>query len=107
MNLYLDVIRPTVAFSCPIPDDFEALASAAGLGQILYHPYQLSITVAGDMIPLLQSGLDQLLDASRRAEFQLLEPAEGWGPLEALTELVGRLLLACQDNPGAVIRITR
>lgn len=107
LDIYLTVVRPTTVFGCNITHNLSPLAEAVGLYQPLWRPEELGITRAEQVIDLLERGLRRLRDASRREEFRGLEPENGWGSLQNLVDFTECYLVACRDNPDALIQVSR
>jgi hypothetical protein len=105
LDIYLTAIRPTQVYWDQITHNLGKMASAAGLYEVLWRPEELKITLAGDLIPLLEHGL-LTLKASPE-QFKVYNPENGWGSYDNLIVFVETYLEACRDNPDAEIRVSR
>lgn len=66
---------------------------------------EIPINKAGDLIPMLRDGLARLRE--RPEHFKRLNPDNGWGNYDGLVAFTERYLEACQECPGATIRVSR
>lgn len=54
-------------------------------------------------LPILERAHQESLKEERQGEFRALEPANGWGTLESVREVFGRLLDAARQAPPDAI----
>lgn len=81
------------------------MAHWAGIRQACWEPDTLGITVAGDLIPLLEAGLKKL--ESEPEEAKKFEPSNKWGDYGGFVEFVRDYLAACREYPDATIKVDR
>lgn len=92
-------------FEFNITHNLARMAQAAGVYQAMWHPEELGIEVAEDLVPLLEMGLYLLIGDPAR--FEPLNPENGWGDYADLLRTVRRYLAACKDHPNAAIEVCR
>ena len=100
-------VRPvqTCLYQRNITHNLTEMACQAGIYTPLWHPEDVEITTAKQLIRPLVSGLAVLIDDPER--FRKFNPANGWGSYEALIDFVGDYLSACRDHPDAEVRVSR
>jgi hypothetical protein len=81
------------------------MALEAGIYEALWRPEEIGIEKAGDLIPLLESGLSKL--KADPAEFSKYNAANGWGLYEHFVPFVEKYLEACREYPDATVRASR
>lgn len=105
LDVHLEEVRLTSVYSANITHNLGAMAGAAGLYWGLWHPEEIGIATAGQLIPLLRSGLKTL--EADPDKFRAMNPDNGWGSYEGLLRFVRAYLQACVDYPGAAVRASR
>jgi len=105
LDIYLTVVRSTVVFETNLTHNLIKIARAAGLYQHLWRPDELGLMTAQELIEPLQAGLARLLNEP--VVFKALNPENGWGTYEGLVEAVRDYLMACQENPDALVTVSR
>lgn len=89
-------------FSANITHNLGRMAGAAGIYDALWHPENLNITRAGDLIPLLKDGLQKLnADPDHYSTFNA---SNGWGLYIHFVPFVRSVLQGCQDYPDGIVR---
>ncbi len=103
MSLDVDLmaLRPVSVFSANITHNLTSMANAAGIYKELWHPEDLGITTAKDLIDPLETGLC-ILKADPE-KFVKFNPPNGWGDYEGLVSFVTKYLTACRENPDAKV----
>ncbi|MFZ2992445.1 MAG: hypothetical protein WA061_01905 [Microgenomates group bacterium] len=106
MSLDVSLIanRPKEVFEWNITHNLNEMASHADLYDPCWHPENLGIETAGELIPFLESGLMKLKSAE--TFFKSFNPSNGWGDYDGLVIFVEAYLKACKENPDAKIRIS-
>lgn len=85
-----------------ITHNLSGMANVAGIYEAIWHPEDIPINKAGDLIDLLSSGLRKLKNSPDVCkEFN---PSNRWGSYEGLVEFVESYLEACTRFPEAGIR---
>ena len=92
-------------YTANITHNLNTMAQEAGIYQALWRPEEIGITYAVQLVPLLRDGLLLLLDAPQR--FQAYTPSNGWGTYYGLVDFVRDYLAACEQYPGATVRVWR
>ena len=88
-------------FTANITHNLNTMAEEAGIYKHLWHPDELDITEAGELIESLEAGLKQLREDPER--FKKHNPSNGWGTYEGLVRFVARYLEACIAHPKALV----
>lgn len=92
-------------FAINITHNLVKMAQEAGIYACLWRPDENGITGASDLIAPLRKGL---LDLDQRPEhYQQFNPANGWGDYYGFKAAVRAILGACEDHPGALVRVSR
>ena len=105
LDITLTAVRPTTVFKQNITHNLTEMADKAGVYKCLWHPEELEIKLAGEMIPLLSSGLEKLV--SNPEYYKTFNPPNGWGSYDGLVKAVTEYLNACKENPDAEISVWR
>jgi len=87
-----------------ITHNLTAMADAAGIYKHLWHPEELGIKTAGQLVDPLLAGLRML--QAKPARFQNMNPSNGWGSYNGLVRAVEEILAACQHHPDALVRVS-
>ncbi len=83
---------------------FRMALAVSGISSMQGHTKpSLSGMLAADAIPVLANGLKDMRD--RRAEYEKLNPPNGWGRYENAVETFEKLLEACEAHPKATVRV--
>lgn len=61
----------------------------------------------GDCIETLRSAVAEMVDPYRAAEFEALNPPNGWGSTDSALKYLRRVLAMCVEHPNAKVRISR
>ena len=85
-----------------ITHNLNKMADEAGIYKHLWHPGEVGITTAGQLIEPLAAGLELLRSDPER--FKKFNPDNGWGKYEGLVEFVADYLNACREYPDATVR---
>lgn len=75
------------------------MATAAGIYEHLWHPDEIGITKAGQLIEPLQAGAKELM--ARPSYFETFNASNGWGMYVHFLPFVARILEACIEHPDA------
>ena len=99
--LKVDGYDPIEMFSINITHNLGKMAKKAGLYRAMWHPEEIDITKAGDMIEWLKPGLAGL--KKYPDYYKLFDPPNGWGDYNGLVRTVEAYLEACEKHPEADI----
>lgn len=105
LDVYLEVVKPTVIYSGNITHNLNKMADAAGIYKELWRPEEIGVTKARELIQPLADGLSRLL--AEPEKYRAFNPANGWGDYEGLVEFVREYLAACRENPDAAVKVSR
>ena len=92
-------------YSANITHNLNTMAAAAGLYEALWRPDENDWKKAGDLIEVLEAGLEKL--KADPEKFTKYEPDNGWGTYDGLVEFTTKYLAACKANPEARVEVSR
>ncbi len=92
-------------YSTNITHNLTSMADAAGLYYALWRPEEMNLSMAGELIPLLEDGLEKL--QADPEKYEAFNPSNGWGSYDQLLMTVGEYLSACRKYPDALIEVDR
>jgi len=92
-------------YSANITHNLGGMAEAAGIYKELWHPDEIGMTKASQLIDPLKRGLDRLIQAPET--FKKLNPENGWGDYDGLVSFVEKYINACILNPEASVSVSR
>ncbi len=98
-------LNDATVYECNITHNLNEMAKQAGIYTAMWHPEQLEIAIAKNLVPILKKGLDLL--EKYPMVFKELNPENGWGCYEDLLYIVEEYLLACGKYPDAVVWVGR
>ena len=107
LDIRLNAVRTVnvEVFNYNITHNLAPMAEQAGIYKYLWRPDELGITTAAQLIEPLRAGLTLLQgDRERFSEFN---PDNGWGDYDGLVRFVRNYLAACEQNPDALIEVSR
>ena len=105
LDVYLEEVRPTDVYWGHITHNLNRMAEEAGIYKELWRPEELGFTKAGQLVQPLRDGLEKL--KSQPDSFKAFNPPNGWGDYDGLVSFVASYLRACEENPNAIIRVSR
>lgn len=105
LDVYLTATRPVTVYSANITHNLNKMARECGLYEALWRPDEHGYATAGQIVPILEAGL-QLLRADP-ARFKAFDALNGWGTYEQFVPWVERYLAACKEYPDAEIGVDR
>jgi hypothetical protein len=86
-------------FEANITHNLGAMAEEAGIYRHLWHPEEIGITKASQLVEPLRAGVD--LMRSEPPRFEALNPPNGWGTYRDFLPWIERYLAACERYPDA------
>jgi hypothetical protein len=92
-------------YEANITHNLGAMAQEAGIYKPIWHPEEVGITRAKQLIEHLEFGLTLLRADPER--FEKFEPSNGWGTYKGLLRFVAQYLEACKENPDAEVEVSR
>jgi septation ring formation regulator EzrA len=87
--------------SLNITHNLTTMAEAVGLYKVLWHPAEIGITSASQMIPYLEKGLQKL--ESNPEKYKAFNSSNGYGTYEKLVIFCRSALYRCRECPDAII----
>ncbi len=88
-------------FMSNITHNLTTMASRAGIYNVVWHPENMNIDKACEIIPILQDGI-KMLEANPEY-FKQFEPKNKWGTYDNFVPWLKRYLAACIANPEATV----
>lgn len=88
-----------------ITHNLSGMAKNAGIYQALWRPEEIGAEKAGDIIEILEKGLNDLV--SKPEHFKQFNSPNGWGTYDNFVRFVENYLNACKENKNAMIFISR
>jgi hypothetical protein len=86
-----------------ITHNLTGMAYAVGLYKPLWHPEDINVSKAKDLIQLLEMGLMKLHGLDKKT-IEENTPENGWGSYEGLVLFVENYLDACREFPNAYVK---
>lgn len=105
LDVWLEVVKPCEVFQANITHNLGRMAEEAGIYKHLWRPEEIGITTAEQLIEPLRDALDRLIHEPER--FKQFDPPNKWGSYETLLKFVSDYLAACEENPSAIIQVSR
>lgn len=84
-----------------VTHNLSKMAKAVGLDKVLWHPEEIGITSASQMIEPLEKGIKEL--ESNPDKYKSLNPPNGWGSYEDFVRFCKVVLERCREYPDATI----
>lgn len=88
-------------FELNITHNLMKMADKSGLYDAMWRPEDFGYTKAGDIVDILQAGVDYM--EANREELEKLNPKNGWGDYDGLLRSAKEYLDACARYPKATI----
>jgi len=101
LDVTLTATRKVEVFTQNITHNLGRMAQEAGIYQALWHPEELGITHAAEMVGPLKAGLELMKADPKR--FEALNPGNNWGSYEVFVPWIEDYLEACIRNPDAEV----
>ena len=79
------------------------MAEVVGLDEVLWHPEQIGITSAFQMITPLEKAIKEL--EANSDKYKAYNPPNGWGNYDIFVSFCRSVLRTCHENPDAVIEV--
>jgi len=96
---------PALVYSTNIPHNLGAMADAAGIYHLLWHPAGAGITHARQLVEPLRKAIAEM--KADPARFEKHNAPNGWGLYKNFVPWLEKLLVACEENPDAEIEVSR
>jgi hypothetical protein len=105
LDVYLVAARPVEVYEANITHNLNEMAAAAGIYKHLWHPDEIGVTKASELIGPLTAGLAKL--KADPAHFERFNSPNGWGKYKHFVPFVEKYLAACIENPDAEVKVSR
>ena len=92
-------------FSENITHNLAKMADKAGIYEALWHPEELDITKAEQLIEILDEGLEKLKGDPKY--YQQFNSENGWGLYGNFVSFVSRVLRACKEYPKGKVETSK
>lgn len=92
-------------YDANITHNLNVLAAAAGIYKEVWRPEEIGITTARQLIEPLQAGLAKM--KADRGYYETFNAENGWGLYENFVPWLERYLAACEENPDALVSVSR
>lgn len=102
LDFYLEETRPTEIFWRNITHNLSPMWRKAGVYEALYNSEGKK---AGELYVTLEKGLHHM--TYHAEEYRALNPSNGWGNYEGALAFLKDVMDACNENPGAIVRISK
>ena len=84
-----------------ITHNLGRMADEAGLYAALWRPSENDITIADDLIPILEDGIQAMKDEPEH--FKKFDAKNGWGTYDNFLPWLEELLLKCKEFPAGLV----
>lgn len=107
MSLWIYLNYPTATYNTEplyeanITHNLGEMADKAGMYYALWHPDQIGMKRAKEIIPIIESGLEKLKEQPEY--FKQFNSPNGWGMYEHFIPFVEKYLEALKEYPESVI----
>lgn len=88
-----------------ITHNLNHMADAAGIYGVLWRPDENNLNKASELIPYLETGLEEL--QQNPEQYETFNPSNGWGSYKGLVKFVEKYLEACRKYPNADVYVSR
>lgn len=105
LDFSLSRVQETEVYSSNITHNLGEMADAAGVYYALWRPEERGYTLASDIIPILEEGLQKLKNDPNH--YKTFDSDNGWGLYEHFVPFVEEVLEACKEYPDAKIEVSR
>jgi hypothetical protein len=99
------VTKPTEVYEANITHNLARMAEEAVLYMPLWRPEEMGFVKAGQLITMLEKGLERL--KARPEHFKTFDSPNGWGRYVHFVPWVEKYLEACKENPDADVMVSR
>lgn len=90
-------------FHANITHNLSDMAKQAGIYECLWRPSENGFEKAKDIIDRLKTGIEMMYDVP--AFFKQFDADNGWGTYDDFLPWLKNVLSACEEYPGAVIKV--
>jgi hypothetical protein len=104
LDVYLEAMKPTEVYWANYTHNCSSMAAKAGIYKHLWHPEEVGVTKAKQLIAPLTAGIKRL--KANPAAFRKINPPNGWGSYDTFLPFVEKYLEACKENPDADVRVS-
>lgn len=107
MSLDVSLTRkqPTEVFEANITHNLGAMAREAGIYQHLWHPEEIEVRQAWQLIKPLRAGIAAM--KANPSHFEKFDAENGWGTYNQFLPWLEQYLAACEKYPDADVSVSR
>jgi hypothetical protein len=88
-------------YSANITHNLSRMAAAAGIYKHLWHPDEVGIETAGQLVEPLKEGLQKMID--NPSDYKKYNASNGWGMYEHFIPWIKEYIEACEIHIGASV----
>lgn len=104
-DLEMEVTEVKNVFEANITHNLNTMADKAGIYECLWRAPENGYKTAGQIIPLLESGIKKMEEDP--AHFKQFDAENGWGTYDAFLPWLKKVLSACREYPDSKIITSR
>jgi len=110
LSVYLTATRKIEVYNANITHNLGKMAKKVKIGkdtlyEYLWHPKELYLTFAGELIEPLTKALAILKKNPKK--YKKFDSPNGWGTYIHFVPFVENYLKACEENPDAEVEVSR
>lgn len=105
LDVYLTQTDQVEVFSANITHNLGTMAEAADIYLACWHPEEIGVTKAWQLIPLLRDGLRKL--KADPEKYKAYDDPDGWGTYSDFVLWIERYLASCKEFPEANVSVSR
>lgn len=102
LDIYLEKQMLTTVYDANITHNLNTMAAEGGIYDLLWHPAESGIKLAGQLIEPLEFAIAAMKEDPAR--FKKHNSPNGWGMYEHFLPWLEKLPEACRENPDATVR---
>jgi len=104
LDIYFSQVQETEVHSQNITHNLGKMAEAAGFYTALWHPENIGIKKAIELLPFLEKGINEM--KTNPDKFIDLSSPNGWGTYDQFIPWIETLIQACKDYPESTITVS-
>lgn len=104
LDIYLEEMKLSEVYSANITHNLNTMADAAGIYKHLWHPEDVGVKTASDLIEPLEKAIQEMRDNPEK--FKRFDARNGWGTYDDFVPWLERLLCECKIHPNASITVS-
>ena len=104
LDIWLEALEPVEVWSANITHNLTGMAKEVGIYQYLWHPEEVGVTKAENLIVPLQNAIELLHDDVAR--YTMFNSPNGWGSYADFVSYLKKFLAACVKYPDATVHVS-